>query len=37
MSHLYIAALFVLAALWGLVRDRWGQPGEGLLAAREGG
>lgn len=36
MSHLYIAALFVFAALWGLVKGRWGQQKEGALATREG-
>ena len=36
MSHLYFAALFALAALWGLVRGRWGlPPGDTPLAAGE--
>ena len=37
MSHLYWAALFVLAALWGLVTGRWGRlpPGGHSLAPGE--
>ena len=37
MSHLFFAALFVFAALWGRVTDRWGPPGLAPLPTREGG